>query len=129
MNQVIFQKAYQLLKELNDNDFYLSYEKREEIRELFAENPLKFKLFEESDTNTGIDWWNKNREKINVVVRLVNKWQLEEAYDERKGVGILAEIEYIRKKHPRYDDKELSDWQYDILDEIESFVKEQMEEN
>jgi hypothetical protein len=81
------------------------------------------KLFEELDTDTNIGWWNFNREKVNEAIRLCNDWQINHRQDRYYATLVLAKIQSIRIWNKDRCNDDLSDWQLEILDEIEKHVK------
>jgi len=52
----------------------------------------KFKLFEELDVPTGIDWWDRNRRKINEVIISCNDWQTKYKFDDFQRDVVLENI-------------------------------------
>ena len=79
----------------------------------------KIYLIEEVEVNTNIDWWNVNREKLNNVIRKFNKWQTVDKFDEYEKDVVLAMIDSCRRIE---GDRDFSDWQYDILNDMENFI-------
>ncbi len=79
------------------------------------------KFIEEVSEQTGISWWDENRRKLNEAIRWYNEFI---GTHNRSSEMVLAKVDQIR----RYgESNDFSDWQYDILNEIESKVKEAMQ--
>lgn len=87
------------------------------------------KLFEEIDTDTNISWWNENREKVNTAIKMCNDWQINHRQDRYFAELTLAKINSIRVWNNDRGDSELSDWQVEILDEIEEHIKSVLSDN
>jgi hypothetical protein len=82
---------------------------------------MDIKLITYLDTDTSIDWWNGNRKRLNEVIERFNKWQTDYRFDQWEMKVVKAMIVSCRK----YGEKNnFSDWQFEILDEIEEFIKE-----
>ncbi|WP_336761529.1 hypothetical protein [Paenibacillus sp. USHLN196] len=81
---------------------------------------MNFKLIEELDTDTDIDWWNSNRERVNLVIRSFNDWQTTHRFDDWEGKVVIAKAEACERYGERYD---FSSWQFEILDDIKEFVR------
>jgi len=79
----------------------------------------KMYLLEEIEVNTNIDWWNRNREKLNNVIRKYNNWQTIDKFDEHEKDVVLAMIDSCRRFG---EDNEFSDWQFDILIDMKKFI-------
>ncbi|WP_124115421.1 hypothetical protein [Paenibacillus xylanexedens] len=87
---------------------------------------MNFKLIEELDTDTGIDWWNSNRERVNVVIRSFNDWQITHRFDEWEGRVVIAKAEACE----RYgESNDFSCWQYEILSDIKDFVRSNIDDS
>lgn len=80
---------------------------------------MKLHIIEELEVNTGIDWWDENRRRINKVISEFNNWQTKSRFDEFEKQVVLARIEACRKYGNEHD---FSDWQYDLLNEMETFI-------
>lgn len=80
------------------------------------------KLFEELDTNTGIDWWDTNREKVNEAIRMCNEWQINHRQDRYYAELVLAKINSIRVWNDDRASSNLNDWQIELLNTIEDHV-------
>ncbi|MBD8839446.1 hypothetical protein IFU39_16660 [Paenibacillus sp. CFBP 13594] len=87
---------------------------------------MVFKLIEELDTDTEIDWWNSNRERVNAVIRVFNDWQTVHRFDEWEGGVVIAKAEACERYGERYD---FSGWLYEILGDIKDFVKSSIDDS
>ncbi|PYE51597.1 hypothetical protein HUB98_06160 [Paenibacillus barcinonensis] len=85
-----------------------------------------FKLIEELDTDTDIDWWNSNRERVNTVIRVFNDWQTIHRFDQWEGKVVIAKAEACERYGEQYD---FSRWQYEILGEIKEFVRNNIDDS
>lgn len=83
---------------------------------------FNIKLFEELETDTNIGWWNHNRAKVNEAIRLCNEWQINHRQDVYFAELVLAKVKSIKAWSEDKGNSELSEWQIDILDEIEKHV-------
>ena len=79
----------------------------------------KIYLIEEIEVNTDIDWWNRNREKLNNVIRKFNNWQTIDKFNEHEKDVVLAMIDSCRRFG---EDNEFSDWKFDILIDMKKFI-------
>jgi len=87
---------------------------------------MRIEYIEELDTDTGIGWWDTNRIKINSVIQIFNDWQVKHKFDEFEKEVLIARIKACRKYG---DNNDFSDWQYEILDDMEKFIVEVEMEN
>jgi hypothetical protein len=87
------------------------------------------KLFETIKEDTGISWWDENRRKINEVIKMCNDWQIEHRQDRYYAELTLARINSIKAWSSDQDNRELSGWQIEILDEIEEHIREVLSDN
>lgn len=76
-------------------------------------------IIEKLDVDTGILWWNGNRQKLNEVIDMFNKWQTEYQFDEFEAEVVLAKIN-ITRKYGFVND--FADWQYELLAEMEEHI-------
>jgi len=79
----------------------------------------KMYLIDEIEVDTNINWWNENRRKLNKVIRKFNNWQTVDKFDEYEKDVVLAMIDTCRRDG---GDKSFSEWQYDILNDMEKFI-------
>jgi hypothetical protein len=79
------------------------------------------KLIEPVRTDTNIDWWNDNRIRLNEVIAVFNNWQTEHKFGDFEKEVLKAKINLCREFGNNND---FSEWQFKMLDEMESFVKE-----
>lgn len=89
---------------------------------------FNIKLIEKLETDTGIEWWNVNREKINEVIELHSDWQINHRQDCYRAELVLAKVKSVRKWSEDRGSKELGGWQIEILNEIEEHVESVIEE-
>jgi len=82
---------------------------------------MDIKLIERLDINTGINWWNTNREKINEVIDVFHDWQIKNKYDSFEMKVLQARIDLCREYGKSHS---FSEWQYEILDTIEEYINE-----
>ncbi|PZT57460.1 hypothetical protein [Paenibacillus silvae] len=87
---------------------------------------MNFKLIEELDTDTDIDWWNSNRERVNAVIRAFNDWQTIHRFDQWEGKVTIAKAEACERYGESHD---FSGWQYEILEEIKEFVRNNIDDS
>lgn len=78
-------------------------------------------LIEELDVDTGIDWWDGNRRKLNSVIKMFNEWQTIHKFDEFEKEVVLAKINAVRKWGCGYNS--FSDWELDLLNEMENYIE------
>lgn len=50
------------------------------------------KYFDEWLTNTPIDWWNDGRNRLNIIIRVVNEWTINGA-DKDQAAKILRNVD------------------------------------
>lgn len=126
-----YERAIKILRELYYEDFDITENMKEEIKQLIwdyddtkkemNENPIK--IIEELEVDTDIEWWNENRKRINVIIRMFNEWQTKHRFDSYEKKVLEAHIKSLRRSHRENDGyHEFSDWQIDIIDEIENWV-------
>ena len=87
---------------------------------------MRIEYIEELDEDTNIGWWNTNRKKLNSVIQIFNDWQIKHRFDEFEKEVLIARIKACRKYG---DNNDFSDWQYEILDDMEKFIAEFEMEN
>jgi len=87
---------------------------------------VRIEYIEELDEDTNIGWWNTNRKKLNSVIQIFNDWQIKHRFDEFEKEVLIARIKACRKYG---DNNDFSDWQYEILDDMEKFIAEFEMEN
>ena len=87
---------------------------------------MRIEYIEELDEDTNIGWWNTNRKKLNSVIQIFNDWQIKHRFDEFEKEVLIARIKACRKYG---DNNDFSDWQYEILDDMEKFIVEVEMEN
>ena len=106
-----------IMKEIADDEIHISLKRINLKGEIILKR--KMYLIEEVEINTDIDWWNVNRKKLNNVIRKFNKWQTVDKFDEYEKDVVLAMIDSCRRIE---GDRDFSDWQYDILNDMENFI-------
>lgn len=79
------------------------------------------KLMELVNANTDIDWWDRNRERLNEVITLFNDWQIKHRFDAWEKEILVAKLKLCREFG---ENNTFSDWQFEILDDMETFIKE-----
>jgi len=87
---------------------------------------VRIEYIEELDEDTNIGWWNTNRKKLNSVIQIFNDWQIKHRFEEFEKEVLIARIKTCRKYG---DNNDFSDWQYEILDDMEKFIAEFEMEN
>ena len=87
---------------------------------------MEIKLIEELDTDTAISWWNTNRKKINSVIQHFNDWQIKHQFEDFEKQILIARIKACREYGQEND---FSDWQYEIMDNMEKFIDKARREN
>lgn len=87
---------------------------------------MRIEYIEELDEDTNIGWWNTNRKKLNSVIQIFNDWQIKHRFEEFEKEVLIARIKTCRKYG---DNNDFSDWQYEILDDMEKFIAEFEMEN
>lgn len=81
----------------------------------------ELKLIEKADENTSISWWNENRKKINSIIDMFNDWQTVYRFNSFRKKIVLARIDSLRKENEE-SKYEFSDWQLNLLTEMEEFL-------
>jgi hypothetical protein len=77
-------------------------------------------LMELLETDTSVDWWNSNRQKLNEVITSYNDWQTIRRFDDEEKENLKTKIKLCREFGNK---NHFSKWQYEILDDMESFVE------
>lgn len=67
---------------------------------------------------TEVDWWKRNRERLNELIVLFNTWQVEHKFDEHYKEAVKARIKSLRVYG---SENSFSDWQFDLLSEMENW--------
>jgi hypothetical protein len=78
------------------------------------------KIMELLNADTDISWWNANRARLNEVITSFNEWQTKHRFSSFQKKVLEEKIRLCREFG---DQNDFSDWQYDILDKMESFIK------
>lgn len=80
----------------------------------------RYKIIDLLETDTNVSWWDENRSRINRVIKEFNNFQLEYQFDEYRAKIVKAKIKLCREygKENNFDD-----WQYEILDKMEEFLR------
>lgn len=79
------------------------------------------KLMELVDADTGISWWDRNRERLNETITLFNDWQTKHRFATWEKEILKANINLCRAFG---EAKKFSDWHFEILNDMETFIKE-----
>lgn len=74
---------------------------------------------EEWDENTGINWWNDGRKKLNKVIRKFNQWQIN-GMTEKKKIKLLSKIDHGKQTFGSWDG---GSGYWDELDKMEDYIK------
>ena len=80
---------------------------------------MEIKLMETLETDTGIIWWDRNRNRVNEVINAFNDWQLIHRFNEFEKEVIKAKIKLCYKFG---EENNFSDWQFELLDEMKQFI-------
>ncbi len=83
---------------------------------------MKLHLINSVDENTGISWWDENRKKLNELIRDFNDWQIVHRFDMWQLKVLEAKIDMVKKYHDEAGDGCFSDWQLDIIKEMEDHI-------
>lgn len=75
----------------------------------------KIKLIREIDENVSIEWWKRNRQEINTIIRMFNDWQIDKQFDKFHGEVVKAKANLLKDNS---EDLSMSDWQIEILNQI-----------
>lgn len=78
------------------------------------------KLIELLDEDTGINWWDVNRKRVNEVITLFNNLQFNPHFSDWDKLTVQAKLDLCREFGKNHD---FGDWQFEILDEIEEVLK------
>jgi hypothetical protein len=82
---------------------------------------MEYKFKQKWDENTNISLWRTSRIKVNKIIEVYNKWQMEDNFDKDKARLVLAKIEYCKQTICSQDG---CSGYCDELDEMETFVRE-----
>ncbi len=86
---------------------------------------MEYKFKEKWDENTDINWWKESRIELNKIIEIYNNWQIEGCGSIRAKF-LLTKIEYGKQTIGARDG---GSGYFDELDEMETFVKENINES
>lgn len=75
----------------------------------------KIKLIREIDENVPIEWWKRNRQEINTIIRMFNDWQIDKMFDKFRGEVVKVKANLLKDESEKLS---MSEWQIEILNQI-----------